>query len=433
MRNPFRRKPEARQQVFDAAGAALLGLYGGGTADSAYGLNAPELVGSLQAPVNSEAVRRQARWQARACPYLSRFLETSARRVLPTMPPMDVPENVAAWWQRTWTETRIGPARETGEQLERRAWLAYCVDGETFVAGSTADNIELIAADAVEVASHGGDDQMPYAVAWKVRGRTVSADKILHVAHKLDIESVRGRPVIAPALPASRSRIVICANAGLGASIMSRLIGLLKTGSGAGLAAAAGTPGLGVSGLAGAENDGDAAAALTKQFPPGSLPTLVSGMEIDQVKYGLPAETLKQVESLIDEIAAALHVSRAALDGDISRANFASLRAGYASDQAVYDWWARKWICEYRLPVFRMLATDAIARRELPATAAGLTPRWLTPLGGEPNPEKELAALKARGELGLADMAAERARRGVPADNEPLPVPAPARLQLVNQ
>ena len=416
---------EARQQVFDAAGAALLGLYGGGTADTAYGLNAPELVGSLQAPVNSEAVRRQARWQARACPYISRFLETSIRRVLPTMDPLDVPPDVAEWWQRTWRETPIGKGGETGEQLERRAWLAYCVDGEFFCAGATAGEIDLIAADAVELASAGGDDQLPYPIAWKVRGRTVAAAKILHVAHMIDIESVRGRPVIATALPASRSRIVICANAGLGASIMSRLIGLLKTGAGAGLGVAAGAQGLGVSGLAGAENEGDAAAALTKQFPPGSLPTLVSGMEIDPVKYGLPDAAKAQVELLIDEIAAALHVSRALLDGDISRSNFASLRAGYAADQATFDYWCRNWVCAFRVPMFRMLATDAIARRDLPATAAGLTPDWRAPLGGEPNPEKELAAIKAAAELGLAELEAERLRRNVPA--------ATPHLQVVNQ
>ena len=216
---------------------------------------------------------------------------------------------------------------------------------------------------------------------------------------------------------------------------MSRLIGLLKTGAGAGMGVAANSGGLGTSGLAGGEGEGgEAATAFTKQFPPGSLPTLVAGMEIDAAEYGMPAETLKQVEALIDEIAAALHVSRALLDGDISRSNFASLRAGYAADQATFDHWCRKWICEFRLPVFRMLATDAVSRRDLPATAAGLTPRWLTPLGGEPNPEKELAAFKAAGELGLADVAAERARRGVPADTAPLPVPAPApHLQLVNQ
>ncbi len=407
-------RTEHRQQVQDAAGAALVGFFGG-AGDRAYGLNAVELLPTLQSPAAQEALRRQARWQVRACPYLSRFAEISTRRVLPIMPPLDVPDAVAEWWQRTWSGP-VGKGGEPGEALERRAWLALLSDGEIFVTRTADGEIELIAADAVETAATDGDEWLPVPRAWRVRGRTVSADRILHVANRVDVESVRGRPLIATALPASRSRLTICANAGLGASILARFAGLLKAGQ-SGIVSGAG--GLGETGLDGTAPAGTTETAV-KQFPPGSVAEFANGMEIEAPKYGMPDAAREQISAMVDEIAAALCVSRALLDGDISRANFASLRAGYAADQASFDAWCRMWVSGFRRPVWAWLVSDAIAAGALSATAAGAVPDWKAPVGGEPNPEKEAAAMAALAGLGLIDLEAEKPRRGVSGDQPTL-------------
>lgn len=408
------RAPEQRQVAQDAAGAALVGFFGG-AGDRTFGLNSVELLPTLQSPAAQEALRRQARWMIRACPYLSRFSEISTRRVLPTMPPLDVPDALADWWMRTW-EGPIGIGGETGEQLERRAWLTFLADGEVFISRTADGEIELIAADAVETAATYGDEWLPVVRAWRVRGRTVTADRILHVANRCDPENVRGRPLVATALPASRSRLSICANAGLGASILARFAGLLKAGQ-SGIVSGAG--GLGESGLEGAAPAGTTETAV-KQFPPGSVAEFAAGMELDVPKYGMPDAAQKQVSGLVDEIAAALCISRALLDGDISRANFASLRAGYASDQASFDWWCRKWISDFRRPVWSWLVSDAIARGDLQGSAVNERPDWKAPAGGEPNPEAEAKGFKLPAELGLLDIENEKIRRGVSGDTPQL-------------
>ena len=106
--------------------------------------------------------------------------------------PWTSPDNVADWWTRTWAGP-VGIAGEAGEDLERRAWRAVLTDGEIFITRTADGEIELVAADAVDTGATFGDEWLPLARTWKVRGRTVQADRILHVANRVG-PGERARP-----------------------------------------------------------------------------------------------------------------------------------------------------------------------------------------------------------------------------------------------
>ena len=407
---------EARQGVIDA-GAIFAREFG--RAENIYGLTAPELASVLQTPINSNELRREARYLARVCPYLGEFLRITTRAVLPgAMEPLNkLPPEVVAWWREYWGGT-VAVGGLSGLDFEAQCWRSYCTDGELFI-GRTADGLlESISPDEVENEATGGDDQSPYAVAWKVRGRTVMADRIHHISNRTDIEDVRGRSMLAHALPASRSRLGISINSGNGAVIMARLVGILLAGGagGAGMVAAAG--GLGTSGLDGGESTADAGTTAAKQFPPGSLPIFPAGTSLEAVKYGMPTNVAAQLDGLVDEIAAGLGVSRHALDGDVSKANFSSLQAGFARDENTFADWNEKWCRSFRLPIWRTSIVGAIAEGDLSAGAVAIEPEWKPPYRRAPMAEKEIAALIAAGEAGLIDLAKEKTRRDVAANPE---------------
>ena len=344
-------------------------------------------------------------------------MRVTARSVLPgIMPPLnDADARTAAWWRRYWA----GPVAKDGSSgldFEQRAWRAYAVDGEVFIGRHESGEIELISPDECEPETLGGDTSAPVALVWRVRGKAILSSDLHHVANRHDLADPRGRSMMATALPASRSRLSISSNAGGGAAIMARIVGIYQTGAGAGLAGLAGAEGLGVSGLDVDAAPGDPTAAAVKQFPAGSLPSLPPGASIEQHRYGMPEQAGSQIDALVDEIAAGLGVSRHALDGDLSRANFNSLRVGFVRDNNTFAEWCDRWCRHFRLPIWRAAIVGAIADGEVPAHAMRFVPEWAPPYRRDPMEERAIKTLGDAAALGLVDLRRERVRRGLSPD-----------------
>lgn len=411
----FKRKAEARQGTIDA-GSIFAREFG--RASAAYGLTSPELVSILQTPINGNELRREARYLARVCPFLAEFVRMTSRSILPgDMDPLGdaIPDDVKAWWRMHWASP-VAVGNQTGLDFETQCWRSYVIDGELFIGRTADDRLEAISPDEVEIASTGGDDKAPYAIAWTIRGRSVMADRVLHIANRTDLEDVRGRSMLSHALPPSRSRLGISINAGNGAVIMARLIGILQAGGAGGAGMVAASAGLGTSGLDAEGSTADATATARKQFPPGSIPVFPLGTTLEAVKYGLPDNVRAQLNVLVDEVAAGLGVSRSSIDGDVSKANFSSLQSAFARDQNVFDDLNKSWCRAFRLPIWRTSVTGAIANGDLSAGATAWTPTWASPWRRPPMLEKEIAAMVAAGDAGLMDLDDERKRRAL-ADN----------------
>ena len=389
-----------------------------GRAENIYGLTAPELLSVLQTPQNGNEIRREARYLARVSPHLAEFVRATTRGVLPGLqrPQLPVEDRAADWWVAHWSGVRAR-GELTGLEFEEMCWRAFVVDGEIFLGRHSDEQWEMIAADDVEVEVEGGSPSAPWPMVWKVRDRRVRAGEIIHIANRDDPASVRGRSLLAYALPPARSLTGIMANSGQGAVVMARIIAVLEAQGSGGLAMQAAAQGIGGSGL----DDPGTPTAETGDlgaFPPGSIPVLPTGTKLAQHEYGLPEHMPAHLALLVEEIATGLGVSRHALDGDVSRANFASLRTGFVRDQNTFDDLASRWCRDFRQAIWRFDVLDAIAAGKVPARVLRTVPTWVAPHRADPNPEKSDPAMIASAEVGLVDLDRERIRRGLPPKKE---------------
>ena len=122
----------------------------------------------------------------------------------------------------------------------------------------------------------------------------------------------------------------------------------------------------------------------------------------------MPQNVAAQLDGLVDEIATGCGISRFVIDGDVSKANFSSLQAGFARDEGVFADLNEKWCRSFRLPIWRTSVVGAIADGDLSAGAAAVMPEWKPPYRRAPMAEKEIAALIAASEAGLIDLAKEK-------------------------
>ncbi|MDE0033305.1 MAG: phage portal protein [Deltaproteobacteria bacterium] len=420
---PFRKRPapEARQEITDA-GVIFARAY---QQSNIYGATPAELVAVLESPESAGEVRREARYLARSCAFFGSYLRVMRRGVLPgLMEPLDVSPETAAWWRRYWRGP-VAVAGMTGLQFEALALRTYIVDGELFLNWRGRDDaLEIITADSVECTATGGDDDCPWPRTWKIRGHVMAHKDVTQIANRDDPGTVRGRSLLARALPYARAVVGMQAHAGQSGDIMARFAAVLEAAGAAGLALLpSGNPLIGSTGLdAPAGEAQDDTAQVRRQFPAGSLPALPGGSKLHQTMYGMPDDARGQVDQLKSEIAAALGISRYALDGDTKNANFSSLRHGHRRDEDAFADWCEWWCETFRLPVWRRAVTAAIAGGELGAGAIMETPRWPAPYLTPPLPEMDAKALSALKELGMVDLETERIRRGLPRGLEPMGV-----------
>jgi capsid protein len=104
------------------------------------------------------------------------------------------------------------------------------------------------------------------------------------------------------------------------------------------------------------------------------------------------------------EIAAGLGVPTHLLDGDLSQANYSSLRAGLLPFRArVEQYVYHSLIPQVLDPIFRRVVTDAYltGRLDVPDLAPALKAEWLPPRPMQVDPQKDAEAVRALLEMGL--------------------------------
>lgn len=137
---------------------------------------------------------------------------------------------------------------------------------------------------------------------------------------------------------------------------------------------------------------------------PGVVRVLPAGTDI---KFNTPAEAKDSVafaKLTLGQIAAGLGVPQHLLDGDLSNANYSSLRAGLIPfRQKVEQFQYHQIVPQMLNPLWRRVITRAFVSGELdlPDLESAFKVEWLTPRAMQVDPAKDSAALISQIEAGL--------------------------------
>lgn len=147
-------------------------------------------------------------------------------------------------------------------------------------------------------------------------------------------------------------------------------------------------------GTGGAFPEADGLADISLE--PGVIRILPAGTDI---KFSSPAEAKDSIafaRLTLGQIAAGLGVPQHLLDGDLSGANYSSLRAGLLPFRMKIEQFTyHTLIPQFLDPVFRRVITHEYlaGRLDLPDLAAGLAAEWLPPRPMQVDPAKDVAAM----------------------------------------
>jgi lambda family phage portal protein len=215
----------------------------------------------------------------------------------------------------------------------------------------------------------------------------VPAEDVLHIYRQLGPGQVRGISLLAP--------VLLTVNE-LDQALDAMLVGLKTSAMFAGFV----TDMTNMGGAAEAFPDGLADISLE----PGVVRVLPGGMDI---KFSTPEqakESISFAKLTLGQIAAGLGVPQHLVDGDLSQANYSSLRAGLLPfrtkvEQYVYH----TLVPQFLNPVFRRFVTDAYlaGRLDVPDLSAALKAEWLPPRPMQVDPQKDMAAAREALDMGL--------------------------------
>lgn len=137
---------------------------------------------------------------------------------------------------------------------------------------------------------------------------------------------------------------------------------------------------------------------------PGAIRTLPGGWDIKFSNPGEASEGVQFAKLTLGQIAAGLGLPQHLLDGDLSGANYSSLRAGLLPFRAkVEQFQYHTLIPQFLEPVFRRVVTRAWLSGNLdaPELAPALKVEWLPPRPMQVDPAKDVAALGEMLDRGL--------------------------------
>lgn len=230
----------------------------------------------------------------------------------------------------------------------------------------------------------------------------IPADEILHVVEPLAAGQVRGIPWTAPIiLPASELDQLTDALL-VGTKVAAMFAGFLVN-----------------------QNDMGAPDPFADEMPslePGTLQRLPGGHDVRFATPQQAQQTGEFVRAQIRSLAAGLGVPAHWLDGDLSGANYSSLRAGLLPVRARCEQVQYLTLVPQLLaPVWREVVTWAALVGDLPGfeddPRAALAADWLPPAWQQVDPQKQINADIAELEAGLTSRRKLVAQRGWPLED----------------
>jgi lambda family phage portal protein len=215
----------------------------------------------------------------------------------------------------------------------------------------------------------------------------VPAEDVLHIYRQLGPGQVRGISQLAP--------VLLTVNE-LDQALDAMLVGLKTSAMFAGFV----TDMTNMGGVAEAFPDGVADISME----PGVVRVLPGGTDI---KFSAPdqaRESIAFAKLTLGQIAAGLGVPQHLVDGDLTQANYSSLRAGLLPFRAKVEQYVyHTLVPQFLDPMFRRFVTDEYlaGRLDVPDLSATLKAEWLPPRPMQVDPAKDMAAAREALDMGL--------------------------------
>tara|TARA_R110002110_G_scaffold172752_10_gene375581 strand:- start:596 stop:1969 length:1374 start_codon:yes stop_codon:yes gene_type:complete len=215
----------------------------------------------------------------------------------------------------------------------------------------------------------------------------VPAEDVLHIYRQLGPGQVRGISQLAP--------ILLTVNE-LDQALDAMLVGLKTSAMFAGFV----TDMTNMGGAGEAFPDGLADISLE----PGVVRVLPGGTDI---KFSAPdqaRESIAFAKLTLGQIAAGLGVPQHLVDGDLTQANYSSLRAGLLPFRAKVEQYVyHTLVPQFLNPIFRRFVTEAYLAGclDMPDVTAALKAEWLPPRPMQVDPAKDTAAAREALDMGL--------------------------------
>ena len=216
----------------------------------------------------------------------------------------------------------------------------------------------------------------------------VPAEDVIHIFRQLGPGQVRGISQLAP---------ILLTVSELDQALDAMLVGLKISSMFAGFVTD--TTNMGGAGEAFPEADGG-----DISLEPGVVRVLPGGTDIKFAAPEQAKESIAFAKLTLGQIAAGLGVPQHLVDGDLSQANYSSLRAGLLPFRAKVEQYVyHTLVPQFLNPIFQRFVTDeyVAGRLDVADLAAARKVEWLPPRPMQVDPQKDMEAARAALEMGL--------------------------------
>ncbi len=383
------------------------------------------------------SLRARARYQANNAPFIANAVNNWAGAlvgsgIVPTSQHSDGTARKALGRQfGDWAEEADADERTDFWGLQAEVARSIVVDGEAFLQFlDTDDGLKLrqIPPELIDESltrEFGGGAVIIQGVEFDADGRRVAyhvlpsrphdqfstyappvridASEILHVMKPLAAGQVRGVSWLAPVILASSEFDQLMDALLVGVKVAAMHAGFL----------------IDQNGTAGEPYDGTGEGGIMETgLEPGTLKRLPTGVDI---KFSSPQQSAEVAAFLrlnLQQLAAGLGLPEHLLSGDLTNANYSSLRAGLLPfRQRVEQIQYGTLVPQFLNPVYRRVITYAVlsgqlAADDFEANREWLSAEWLPPRPMQVDPEKDVKATVAEIEAGLTSRRKAVAERG---------------------